>query len=87
MWIVFSNAKATHIFTAKILAYMPYLIIKSFMLTNDAVGFEQLGPECNIKGPNNWLLKVASFAKMTENINQMYPVLFTIMSVVWWWVY
>ena len=34
--------KATHIFSAKILAYMPYLMIK--VLTNDIVSFEQLGP-------------------------------------------
>ena len=26
--VAFANAKATHIFSAKILAYMPYLIIK-----------------------------------------------------------
>ena len=24
MWVAFANAKATHIFSAKILAYMPY---------------------------------------------------------------
>ena len=29
-------------FSAKILAYMPYLMIKA--LTNDIVNFEQLGP-------------------------------------------
>ena len=28
MWEAFANAKATHIFSAKILAYMPYLMIK-----------------------------------------------------------
>ena len=29
MWVAFANAKATHIFfSAKILAYMPYLMIK-----------------------------------------------------------
>ena len=41
-----ANAKATHIFSAKILAYMPYLMIKSFnnTLTNDIISFEQLGP-------------------------------------------
>ena len=44
MWVAF--AKATHIFSAKILAYMPYLMIKNFndSLTNDIVSFEQLGP-------------------------------------------
>ena len=47
MWVAFANAKATHIFSAKILAYMPYLKIKVFngTLTNDIVSFEQLGPE------------------------------------------
>ena len=43
MWVAF--AKATHIFSAKILAYMPYLIINfNDMLTNNIVSFEQLGP-------------------------------------------
>ena len=28
MWVAFANAKATHIFSAKILAYMPHLMIK-----------------------------------------------------------
>ena len=33
-------------FSAKLLAYMPYLMIKILtMLTNDNVSFEQLGPE------------------------------------------
>ena len=41
MWVA-----ATHIFSAKILAYMPYLMIKIFnnTLTNDIVSFEQLDP-------------------------------------------
>ena len=37
MWVDF------HIFSAKILAYMPYLIIK-ILTTNDIVSSEQLGP-------------------------------------------
>ena len=37
-----ANAKATHIFSAKILVYMPYLMIT---LTNVIVSFEQLGPD------------------------------------------
>ena len=43
MWVAF----ATHIVSAKILAYMPYLMVKVFndTFTNDIVGFEQLGPE------------------------------------------
>ena len=47
MWVAFANAKATHIFSAKILAYMPYLMIKGLKdtLTNDMVSFEQLGPD------------------------------------------
>ena len=39
--------KATHIFSSKILAYVPYQMIKkSFnnMLTNDIISFEQQGP-------------------------------------------
>ena len=28
MWVAFANAKATHIFSAKILAYMLYLMIE-----------------------------------------------------------
>ena len=28
MWVAFADAKATHIFSAKIAAYMPYLMIK-----------------------------------------------------------
>ena len=42
-----SNSQATHIFSAKILAYMPYLMIKVLRigLTNNIVSFEQLGPE------------------------------------------
>ena len=28
MWVAFAYAKATHIFSAKILAHMPYLMIK-----------------------------------------------------------
>ena len=28
IWVAFANAKATHIFSAKILTYMPYLTIK-----------------------------------------------------------
>ena len=35
-------------FIAKLLAYMPYVMIKVFndALTNDIVSFEQLGPVC-----------------------------------------
>ena len=43
MWVAFANAKATHIFSAKILVYMPYLMIKvNDTFTNDVVNFEQL---------------------------------------------
>ena len=41
MRVAFANAKATHIFSAKILAYA----IFNDTLTNDIVSFEQLGPE------------------------------------------
>ena len=58
MWVAFANAKATHIFTAKILAWRPYLMNQSFndKLTNDIVSFEQLGPEV---GNDNFLPKPA----------------------------
>ena len=32
MWVAFANAKATQIFSAKILAYKPYLMIKVLMI-------------------------------------------------------
>ena len=46
MWVAFANAKATHIFSAKILVYMTYLMFNVFndTLTNHIVSFEQLGP-------------------------------------------
>ena len=44
MWVAFANAKATHIFSAKILAYMPYLMIKVLTLTKDTISFEQPSP-------------------------------------------
>ena len=46
MWVAFANAKATHIFSAKLLVYMPYFNDQSFndTLTNDIVSFKQLGP-------------------------------------------
>ena len=46
MWVAFANAKATHIFPAKILGVYAIFIDQSFddMLTNDIVSFEQLGP-------------------------------------------
>ena len=43
MWVAFANAKANHIFSAKILAYNIYLSFND-TLTNDIVSFEQLGP-------------------------------------------
>ena len=39
MCVAFANAKATHIFSAKILAYMRYLMIKVLMITNWAQYF------------------------------------------------
>ena len=44
MWVAFANAKATHISSAKIVAYMLYLMIKVLTLTNDIVSFKQLSP-------------------------------------------
>ena len=49
MWVAFANFKSysRFFFSAKMFAYMPYLMIKSFnnTLTKDMVSFEQLGPE------------------------------------------
>ena len=46
MWVAFANAKPTHIFSAKVLAYIPYLMISfNDMLTKDIVSFELLCPE------------------------------------------
>ena len=44
--VAIANAKATHIFSAKMFAYMPYLNDQSFndTFTNDIVSFEQMGP-------------------------------------------
>ena len=56
MWVAFANAKATHIFPAKILAYMPYVFNdQSFndMLTDNIVSFEGLGLVLCTQG---WLL-------------------------------
>ena len=48
MWVALANAKATHIFSAKILAYR-YTIFNdqnfNNTLTNHIVSFEQLGPD------------------------------------------
>ena len=46
MWIAFANAKATHIFSAKILVYYAIFNDQSFnhTLTNNIISFEQLGP-------------------------------------------
>ena len=47
MWVAFANAKATHIFQQKILAYLSIFNDQSFndTLTNNIVSFEQLGPD------------------------------------------
>ena len=42
--VAFENAKATHIFSAKILTFMPYLTCLMINLTNNIVSFEQMGP-------------------------------------------
>ena len=46
MWVAFANAKATHIFLAKILVYDAIFNDQSFndMLTNGVISLEQLGP-------------------------------------------
>ena len=46
-----------HIFSAKILVYMPYLKSQSFndTLTNDIASFEHLGPFCaSLKNACGW---------------------------------
>ena len=45
MWVAFAYAKATHIFLAKILAYLPYNQSFNDSWTNNIVSFEQLGPD------------------------------------------
>ena len=50
--VAFANAKATHIFSAKILAYMPYLMIKVLMIC-------YLMPSLVL---NNWALKYFSYS-------------------------
>ena len=56
MWVAFANAKATHIFSAKILAYMPYYVMKIFndALNNDINSFEQMGLDVG----SNYVFKV-----------------------------
>ena len=46
MWVAFANAKATHIFSAKVFSAYAVFNDQSFnyTLTNDIVSFEQLGP-------------------------------------------
>ena len=44
MWVAFANAKATHIFSPKILAVFNDQSFND-TLTNDIVSFEQLGPD------------------------------------------
>ena len=60
MWVAFTNAKATHIFSAKVLAIFNdqwYAIFndQSFNdmlhVTNDIVSFEQLGPNVHPTEP------------------------------------
>ena len=53
MWVAFANAKATHILSAKIQAYMPYLIIKVLTIrTKDIITLEQLG--LDVIAFDNW---------------------------------
>ena len=55
MWVAFANAKATHIFSAKILAHVIFNA-QSFndTLTNDIISFEQLGPGLLTLLKNKW---------------------------------
>ena len=54
MWVVFANAKATHIFFSKNSSIFAIFTDQRFkdILTNDIVSFEQLGPACTF-----WLEK------------------------------
>ena len=46
MWAAFANAKATHIFSAKIIAYTIFNDQRfNDTVTNDIVSFEKLGPD------------------------------------------
>ena len=50
MWVAFSNAKVTHIFSAKILPYMPYLMIQSLTICSLTTSlFWTTGPWCAMK--------------------------------------
>ena len=46
MWVAFANAKATHIFSSKIITVYAIFNNQSFndTLTNNIVSFEQLSP-------------------------------------------
>ena len=45
MWVAFANSKTTHILSAKILAYIPYVMISfNDTLTKDIVSFKQMSP-------------------------------------------
>ena len=56
MLVAFANAKATHIFSAKIISIYAIFNDQSFndTLTNDIVSFEQLGPEKLHKRKRSW---------------------------------
>ena len=71
MWVAFANAKASHIFSAKILAYV-YAIFddQNFndTLTNDIVSFEQLGPGFSVtlflhSNMNIWITFICVYSK------------------------
>ena len=50
MWVAFANAKATHIFFSKNNSIYAIFNNQSFndTLTNDIVGFEQMGLDCQM---------------------------------------
>ena len=75
MWVPFANAKATHIFSAKVLAYMPYLINDqgfNDLLTNDIISFEQLGPELLKKKNTLWTSAWSSSWKKIKDLSYMH---------------
>ena len=63
-----TNAKAAHIFSAKVVAYMPYLLIRfNDTLTNDIVNFEQLDPESHNTALGRHWIRAEEYEMKTQN--------------------
>ena len=67
MWVVFANAKATHIFFSKNISVYVIFNYQSFndTLTNDIVSFEQLGP-------GFWSLKPRPYSRYSSSYMRVY---------------